>query len=140
MHRRRIVISTLAVLLLATTGFLVILNRKRAESRMCAGRLFPLTFSAMMWANEREEHYPTNLMYLSSEWRVRWLICPSDSLRKPAQDWESFDPDRNSSYEIVSPGIAQSDTNLAFLRCRVHGHLSYSDITVFDGQRRRPKD
>jgi hypothetical protein len=139
MRRRRAVIGTVAILLVAT-GFLVtVLNRKRAESRMCAGRLFPLTFSAMMWANEREEHYPTNLMYLSSEWRARRLICPSDTLRKPAQDWDSFDPDRNSSYEIVSPGIVQGDTNRAFLRCRIHGHLSYTDATVFDGERRRRK-
>lgn len=100
--------------------------------------LFPLTFVGMEWATEHGDHYPTNLLYLSNQVGTRWLVCPSDSSRWPPSDWSSFTPEQ-SSYELVSPGIAQIDTNSVFLRCRVHGHMSYTDATVFDGTRRRHK-
>jgi hypothetical protein len=77
-------------------------------------------------------------MYLSNDAPVRWMICPADVSRHCASNWSSFTPE-NSSYEIVSPGIALEDTNSVFLRCRVHGHVSYADMTVFDGARRRHK-
>ncbi|SRR5260221_2501980 len=140
MRKRRVIIfSLVAVIALASVGFVAAArSKKRAQSAMCAGMLFPLTFVAMEWATEHGDRYPTNLLYLSDQVATRWLICPCDSSRRPASDWSSFTPE-HSSYELVSPGIAQSDTNSVFLRCRVHGHLSYTDSTVFDGTRRRRK-
>jgi hypothetical protein len=112
--------------------------KKQAQAASCAGMLFPLTFGAREWAEENGDRYPTNFLYLSNQVSTRWLICPSDSVRHAAADWSSFTPE-HSSYELVSPGIAQADTNSVFLRCRVHGHMSYADVTVFDGKRRRHK-
>jgi hypothetical protein len=100
--------------------------------------LFPLTFAAKQWAADEGGRYPTNLLYLSNQVATRWLICPADSSRHAAADWASFTPE-HSSYELVSPGIAESDANSVFLRCRVHGRASYTDSTVFDGIRRRHK-
>src|SRR5262245_49651331 len=140
MLKRRVIIFSLVALIALTSAGLVAVARgkKRSQSASCAGMLFPLTFVAMEWAIEHDERYPTNLFYLSNQVAPRWLICPCDSSRWPANDWSSFTPE-HSSYELVSPGIAQSDTNSVFLRCRVHGHMSYTDATVFDGTRRRPK-
>jgi len=141
MRKRRIIIlSLVAVIVLALVGFMAAArSKKRAQSAMCAGMLFPLTFVAMEWtAENRSDRYPTNLTYLSNYVATRWLICPCDSSRRPASDWSSFTPD-NSSYELVTPGVARTDTNSIFLRCRVHGHTSYTDSTVFDGTRRRHK-
>ena len=137
MRKRRILILSF-VALIAIAFVTLARSKKRALSASCAGRLFPLTFVAMVWATEHGDRYPTNLFYLSNQVAARWLICPSDSSRQPASDWSSFAPD-HSSYELVSPGIAPADTNSVFLRCRVHGHMSYTDATVFDGKRRRHK-
>src|SRR4051812_20198675 len=137
--RRVILIGLVSVVVLAAVGYAALSrSKKRAQSASCAGMLFPLTFVAMEWATEHGDRYPTKLLYLSNQVATRWLICPCDSSRRPASDWSSFTPE-HSSYELVSPGIAQSDTNSVFLRCRVHGHMSYTDATVFDGTRRRHK-
>src|SRR5438093_3957858 len=128
--RRVIILSLVAFIVIASVGFVAAArSKKKAQSASCAGMLFPLTFAAMEWAAENGERYPTNLMYLSNQVATRWLICPSDSAHHVAQDWSSFTAD-HSSYELISPGIAQSDTNSVFLRCRVHGHMSYTDSTV----------
>src|SRR5688572_6208241 len=130
-----IVISLITVVVLGSVALVAAArSKKRAQSAMCAGMLFPLTFVAREWAAEHDDCYPTNMLYLSNEVATRWLICPCDSSRRPASDWSTFTPE-HSSYELVSAGIAQSDTNSVFLRCRIHGHMSYTDITVFDGTR-----
>ena len=102
--------------------------------------MFPFTFAAAFWMHDNQSSsFPTNLMYLSeAPVPVRLLVCPRDSSRTPATNWASFTPD-HSSYEIVSPGMAEGDTNSVFLRCRIHGYLSYGDRTVFDGVRRRQR-
>ncbi len=133
------VIVATALVSVATAFVLTARARARAHSLMCAGRLFPLTFIAMEWAEENEsDRYPTDISYLSNRIVVKWLICPSDTSRQSASDWSSFTPE-HSSYEIVSPGLLRTDTNSPLLRCRVHGHTSYGDFTVFDGVRRRHK-
>lgn len=86
----------------------------------------------------QSDRYPTHLTYLSNYLATKWMICPSDSSRRAASDWASFTPG-HSSYELVTPGLVRTDTNSVFLRCRVHGHMAYSDHTVFDGTRRRHK-
>ena len=58
--------------------------------------------------------------------------------RQAAANWVTFTP-ADSSYEIVTPGLPDGDTNGVFLRCKIHGHLGYADATVFDGVRRRTK-
>lgn len=138
--RRTIVIGLLAVTILAAAGFITTArSKKRAQSSMCAGVLFPLTFVAREWAEGNGgDRYPADLTYLSNQVPTRWLICPCDSSRPPASNWASFTPE-HSSYELTTPGIPCADTNSAFLRCRIHGHTSYTDSTVFDGIRRRRK-
>ena len=131
--RRLIAIGLLAVV---AVGFVIYTGaaRRRAQSLMCAGRMFPLTFAALQWAQDTgSNHLPASLTYLSNDLPVRLMVCPADDSRRCASGWSSFRPD-NSSYEIVAPG-----TNSVFLRCRFHGHKSYADMTVFDGVRRRRK-
>ena len=101
----------LALLLVVAIGAVIFVVRaraaqRRANSQICAGRMFPLTFVALMWMNDTETNrFPASLMYLSNEVSPRWLICPADHSRHCATDWTAFTPD-NSSYELVSPAIA----------------------------------
>jgi len=48
------------------------------------------------------------------------------------RDWADFVPSR-ASYEIVSPGVSDSETNAVLFRCKIHGH----DGSVYDGVTRR---
>jgi hypothetical protein len=139
--RRSIVITLLAVAAVVAGGMVLGARaaRRHAWSVSCAGRMFPLTFIALQWAEDSgTNRLPTGLTYLSSNLAVRWMVCPADGSRRSASSWSSFTPE-HSSYEIVSPGIGQDDTNSVFLRCRIHGHMAYADMTVFDGARRRHK-
>ena len=66
---------------------------------------------------------------------TKLLICPGDHVRTMAKDWKSLTA-ANISYEIVAPGVDVKEMNTVFVRCRLHGHQGYVDMTVFDGIRR----
>jgi hypothetical protein len=124
MPTRRLIVTLLVAVTIVAIAFVVRAraSQRRAHSQICAGRLFPFTFVAWQWMHDAETNrFPTTLMYLSNDVPLRWLICPSDRSRRCATNWSAFTLE-NSSYELVSPGIAPSDTNSVFLRCRVHGH------------------
>ncbi len=143
MRNRRSILIAFAALVVVGGALLVVRARaaayRRAQASSCAGRMFPFTFVALQWmSDESSRHFPTNLTYLSNDVPLRWMICPCETSRTVATSWSSFTPE-HSSYELVSPGMAERDTNSVFLRCRIHGHLAYGDMTVFDGVRRRHK-
>ena len=46
-------------------------------------------------------------------------------------NWATFTAN-NCSYEIVAPGIYKTNTNVVFLRCKIHGYVGYSDGRVLD--------
>jgi hypothetical protein len=96
-------------------------------------------FAARLWADDHEDQLPSDFLSMSNELIItKILICPGDHLRLKAGNWTAFTSE-NSSYEIVTPGLRDSDTNGVFLRCKVHGNLGFADGTVFDGARRRLK-
>jgi hypothetical protein len=96
-------------------------------------------FAARLWADDHEDQLPSDFLSMSNELIItKILICPGDHLRLKAGNWTAFTSE-NSSYEIVTPGLRDSDTNSVFLRCKVHGNLGFADGTVFDGVRRRLK-
>jgi len=59
------------------------------------------------------------------------LFCPADHLHQPMTNWATFTAN-NCSYEIVAPGIYKTNTNVVFLRCKIHGYVGYSDGRVLD--------
>lgn len=112
------------------------LLRRRAESLKCANTIVSICCAARLWANDHEGTFPTNFICMSNE-----LVTPKilTCLReRRTTDWAAFSP-TNCTYEIGTPGVHENATNTIFLRCTVHGHLGYPDMTVFDGHRRRGK-
>jgi len=108
----------------------------RAEALGCVSRLRFIAFSARMWANDHDGRFPTNFITLFKTPAA--LVCPrekSNPLRL-AKDWSAFDP-KNSSYEMVAPGMSEGDEFTVFARCRQHGFTCYGDGTVKDGVERR---
>jgi hypothetical protein len=109
---------------------------RRARSIQCANSMVSIDLAARMWANDHNQRLPPDLLSMSNELvSPKILHCPGDHARQRVHSWGEF-VEASSSYEVVSPGARDGDTNVVYLRCKVHGHLGYADATVFDGRRR----
>jgi len=92
-----------------------------------------------MWSNDHDERLPPDVLNMSNELNSPVILhCPGDHARERVRIFSEF-TETHSSYEVISPGTPEWNTNTVFLRCKVHGHLGYVDGTVFDGKRRRRK-
>jgi len=94
---------------------------------------------ARIWAEDNSNRLADNFPIMSNELCTpKILICPSDQIRKPAESWATFSTN-TCSYEILRPGMPDTDWTNAYFRCLIHGHLGFADGTVFDGHQRRTK-
>ena len=131
----------LLILFVALFAMLVVsleASKKRAESISCASSVTSICLAARLWAEDNGGFMPTNFICMSNELATTRILTCQPSQRAAASDWSQFTSE-NSTYEIIAPRMRMDDTNTAFLRCKIHGHLGYSDATVFDGNRRRTK-
>ena len=95
-------------------------------------------YAARVWA-EDTGFYPSDFLSLSNEIVTPLVLhCPADTTHSILRRWAEVTP-QNISYEILTPGMAKTNANELFFRCKVHGHLGYGDGTVFDGKQRRTK-
>lgn len=139
-RRSILIIAAVVIALLAVAfGFICVISKQRADSALCQSGITSICLAARLWANDHDGRMPTNIICFSDELVVpKILICRGDHLHQPASNWAEFTTN-NCSYEILAPGLRGGDTNTPFLRCPVHGHLGYSDSTVYDGIRRHGK-
>jgi hypothetical protein len=113
--------------------------KRWAESVNCGNMMSSIGCGARMWAGDNSNHLADNFLVMSNELCTpKFLICPGDKIRKPADSWATFTTN-NCSYEILRPGISDDDLTNAYFRCSIHGYLGFADGTVFDGKRRRTK-
>jgi len=132
------------IILVILCGVFVGLNRfsgrhrvESSESAQCANNMIALGFAARMWSNDNGDHLPLSFVAMSNEIVTpKILRCPSDRARQPLTRWADVTAD-HVSYEMVSPGAPESDTQTVYLRCHIHGHQGYVDGTVVDNQGRR---
>jgi hypothetical protein len=125
------------VAVLATT--VVTLARRRAQANACCSTMVALCYASKLYAQFNADCLPSDFRALKGYSAPSILICPGDKTRTPAKDWAGYTAE-NCSYEMVSPGIGVNETETVFFRCKFHGHLAYSNCTVFDGTRRRSKE
>jgi hypothetical protein len=137
MKTRRFLIFVALVFLigLALWARFVKAAQSKSASLKCRNNMVAFGYGAHSLAANGDGKYPTNFLYLRDYFGPSILICPGDSTRVPATSWEKLN-DAQCSYEIVSPGMSVWETNRVFFRCKVHGHLGYGDMTVFDGKSR----
>jgi hypothetical protein len=113
--------------------------KRHEESVQCGNYMASIGCAARLWAEDHDGYLPRDLLSMSNELATpKILICPGDHTRQAATSWATFSTN-TSSYEIVTFGLRDGDTNGVFMRCKIHGHLGYADGTVFDGTRRRTK-
>jgi hypothetical protein len=129
-----------SVIVLAAAAFTVLCSRaqRRAESLQCASSITSICLSARLWAEDNGGFLATNFICMSNEISAPKILSCVAARRAPTENWADFRP-QNCTYEILAPGMRVDDTNTPYLRCTIHGHLGYSDSTVFDGVRRRHK-
>jgi hypothetical protein len=141
MSRRRVVLFSAGVACaLGIVAVLVALSgsKRRFESRQCASAITSICLSAHVWAEDNGGLMPANFICMSNEISAPRILSCVPARRAPTENWADFRPD-NCTYEILAPGMRVDDTNTAYLRCTIHGHLGYSDSTVYDGIRRHHK-
>jgi hypothetical protein len=112
----------------------------RAQKQNCLSGMVSIGLAGRMWSNDHDEHFPRTFAEMSNECSSpRVLICAAapdaEKLRGQMGSWVTFD-ERRASYELVNPGVSETNRDNIFLRCKFHGHLGYVDGSVFDGKRR----
>lgn len=141
MNKQRIILlSVIATIASAAAVGSVMASaaKKRAESLTCASGVTSICLAARLWAEKHSGFMPTNFVCMSDEISTPKILSCVPAHRTRTGDWAEF-TSQNCTYEILIPGMRVDDSNTAYLRCTIHGHLGYSDSTVFDGVRRRHK-
>jgi hypothetical protein len=133
-----VVVAVVAVLAGVMACFIIPRAKLRAELLGCGNYMVSVCFAGRMWANDNGGRFPSDLLSMSNEVVApKLFICPGDRSRKPAASWASFTP-QQSSFELVTAGLRNGDTNSVFLRCKIHGTVGYADGSVFvSGKRHR---
>src|ERR1019366_2837878 len=119
MNKKRVIILS-AVILLVVVALVVAASsaKRKSESVQCGNYMASIGCAARLWAEDHDGHFPSILLLMSNELATpKILICPGDHSRPPAASWASFAP-ADSSYEIVTGGLQDGDTNGVFLRCK----------------------
>lgn len=109
--------------------------RANLQRKQCFNQLAALSMAARLFSNDHEGRHPQNFADMAEEVSTpRLLHCPSDRARVEIRSWADFTPG-DSSYEII---IGDSVTNVpaAFARCRIHGHIAYTDGSIRKGAQR----
>ena len=132
--RRLITIASTLTLVLVIASFGMSSIKRRTETTSCRKTMSSNGIAALLWANDNNQKtFPDSLVQLSNEiGSTRILICPGDHSRQPASSWTTL-TSSNCSYEILHPNLLATDPTNAFLRCKIHGHLGYTDSRVVDG-------
>jgi hypothetical protein len=110
--------------------------KRHAESLNCRSQMYGILCAATLWSADNGGRLPSDFLAMTNELSTpRILVCPRDHIHPLATSWASFTTN-NSSFEIVAPGIYKTDTNVVYLRCKIHGYVGYSDGRVLDASGR----
>lgn len=104
--------------------------KARGLSTACVNNLKLLGLAARMWAQKHQETLPPDFGVLGSYMKSpKGLICPADTNRVAATDWNSVNP-TSVSYELISPAAPETDPTVVLSRCPIHGHVGLVDGSV----------
>jgi hypothetical protein len=123
-----------AILAIGVVAFISTLPaaKRHAQSLDCRSRMYGTLCAAKLWSEDNGGRLPSDFISMTNELSTpKILFCPSDHLHQPITNWASLTTN-NCSYEIVAPGIYKADTNVVFLRCKIHGYVGYSDGRILD--------
>jgi hypothetical protein len=106
--------------------------KRHGEQLGCSSQMHGILFATLMFCNDHGGRLPSDFLSMSNELSTpEILICPGDHSHQLATSWASFTTN-NCSYEIDAPGIYKINTNVVFLRCKIHDYVGYADGRVLD--------
>ena len=101
--------------------------RKKQERINCINNIKQIGLAARMWSNDHGDNLPPDFLTMSNELNSpRVLICPGDTRRSAALTWSEFGAG-NVSYEIISPGVSETDPAVVYVRCPIHNNFGLVD-------------
>jgi hypothetical protein len=93
----------------------------------CIQHLKQLCLAARMWSNDHNEVLPVDWLTMRAEVNdPKLLVCPGDISRSAALDWNSLGP-QNVSYQILSPGVPETDPDVVYISCLIHRSVGMVD-------------
>ena len=109
-------------------------TKQKAQSTACINNLKQIGLAARIWANEHKTSVmPVDWLQMKDELNTpKFLTCPADTNRTRAASWEQFDGS-SVSYELPSATPDERDPYIVYSRCRIHGHIGYTDGSAHQG-------
>ena len=106
------------------------LAEENGRMNQCVRNMKQVLLASRIWSNDHGDHMPAQFSLINAEVSdVTLLVCPSDASRRPAAGWTSFGP-MNASYEMLSPGVSETDPEIVYIRCPIHGSAGLVDGSV----------
>jgi hypothetical protein len=105
--------------------------RERARSINCVNNMKQMGLAVRVWALDNQDIGPPDIVCMSNELSTpKILVCPSDTNRVAAHDFNSFTM-ANFSYEFLAPNASDAtDPQRLLFRCPIHGHIGLCDGSV----------
>lgn len=115
--------------------------RDRAESIKCVNNLKQIGLAARVYATDNSDTLPADVLAMKAELPTpAILICPADSTRTAAANWDTYS-DANLSYEFLGrgPGASEFEPDRVMFRCPFHGNVLLCDGSVQMGLAKHPE-
>ena len=106
--------------------------RAKAMSINCVNNLKQFGLAVRVWALDNDDDFPPNSLSMSNELNTpKILVCPADTNRVVAKNWETFTT-ANCTYEYLAPSAVKGDSEptRVLSRCPIHGHVGLCDGSV----------
>ena len=131
--------------------------KDKAQSIKCTNNMKQIGVAFRLWPNDQRDEFPFNhsanqggtkelcdrdaegfdknaarhFQVLSNELvRPNLLICPADSSKQPALDFQSLTA-ANVSYQLrTGTNVSETNPEAILIRCPIHGHVGLADGSV----------
>lgn len=107
--------------------------KESAQRAQCMNNMKQLAIAAFLYSEEQEEPafpeaFSDMFEFLDTP---SVFVCPSDDSVEVAPDWESFDPDKHSSYTLITDlDWDQPLSEQPLITCKVNDLVAYGDGSV----------
>jgi hypothetical protein len=106
--------------------------QENAASIKCINHLKQIGLAARIWATDHQDILPPDFLTMKNELATpKILVCPSDTVRAdaPMASWAEFHAGL-VSYVMHSPSVSESQPEVVYVQCPVHGHVCLADGSV----------